>query len=212
MADIKVSELTEATDTTATDKFMIVQGGATKSIRLSTLLAKLKSNLAIVIDLVTTDFYVKNATYKILNVLSSGYVGIRNDTPLEALHVNGNIKVGKTGVAGVDGIFVGSSEVMNYIVTPAVAVALSASREISELMVNGTSTFTLGAGVDGQTKVLVVKQVAGDGPKAVITIATGVSFNTITLSAVGGACDLRFIDGKWYVVGMSPNGAQISTV
>ena len=212
MADIKVSELTEATDTTATDKFMIVQGGATKSIRLSTLLAKLKSNLAIVIDLVTTDSYVKNATYKILNVLSSGYVGIRNDTPLEALHVNGNIKVGKTGVAGVDGIFVGSSEVMNYIVTPAVAVALSASREISELMVNGTSTFTLGAGVDGQTKVLVVKQVAGDGPKAVITIATGVSFNTITLSAVGGACDLRFIDGKWYVVGMSPNGAQISTV
>ncbi len=214
MADIKVSELTEATDTTATDKFMIVQGGASKSIKLSTLLAKLKSNLAIVIELVTTDFYVKNAINKILYVASSGSgsVGIRNDAPLEALHVKGNIKVGQTGVSGSDGVFIGSSEVLNYIVTPAVAVAISASREISEIMANGTSTFTLGIGANGQTKVLVVKQLAGDGPKAIISVGDGVSFNTITLSSVGAACDLRFIDGKWYVVGMSPSGAQISTV
>jgi hypothetical protein len=214
MADIKVSELTEATDTTATDKFMIVQGGASKSIKLSTLLAKLRSDAAIAFNLVSTDWFVQNSINKVLYVASAGtgFVGVRTDTPTEALHVLGNTKVGKTGASGADGVFIGSSEVLDFIISPAVGASISASRETAEIMASGASTFTLGAGLPGQTKILLVKQLSGSGAKATVTVADGISFNTITLGSVGAACTMKFIDGKWYIIGLSPSGVVASTV
>ena len=216
MADIKVSELTEATDTTATDKFMIVQGGASKSIKLSTLLAKLRSDAAIVIDLVSTDFYIKNIVNKVLYVASAGngFVGVRNDAPTEALHTLGNIKAGKTAesAGGSNGVFIGSSEELDFLDPIASGETISTSRETSEIMAGGASTFTLGDGLAGQTKILLVKELLGDGAKATVSVAKGITFNTLTLSSVGAACTMKFIDDKWYIIGMSPSGVVATTV
>ena len=214
MADVKVTALPEATDTTATDTFLIVQGGASKSIKFSTILSKIKSNLNVIIDLVTTDFYVKNAINKILYVASSGSgsVGIRNESPLEALHVNGNVKLGEAGASGSNGIFIGSSEILDNLGAPAVGVSVSASRDTTEFKVNGTSTYVLGVGSYGQYKTLVLTQVTGEGPKAIIDVAGGANFNRVTLNSVGATCSLRYYGTKWYIVGTSPSGASISTV
>ena len=67
----------------------------------------------------------------------------------------------------------------------------------------GLETATLGDGVEGQIKVLLMQ---ADSGAMTVTVSnagwkTGGGSGTIVFDTVGDACTLQFVQGKWYVVG-----------
>jgi hypothetical protein len=67
----------------------------------------------------------------------------------------------------------------------------------------GTETATLGAGVEGQIKVLLMK---GNGGTMTVTVTNagwkvGGGSGTIVFDTVGDACTLQYVEDKWYVIG-----------
>ena len=70
----------------------------------------------------------------------------------------------------------------------------------------GAETSTLGAGTEGQIKVIVRETDNGDMVTTVTNAAWGGS-RIITFDAVGDGVTLPYIDSKWYCIGN--NGAVI---
>jgi len=65
---------------------------------------------------------------------------------------------------------------------------------------SASETATLPAGVNGQVKVLAMKETSGD---MVITVANPAwpGLGTITFTTAGAACTLKYISDKWFCIG-----------
>jgi hypothetical protein len=83
-------------------------------------------------------------------------------------------------------------------------VAIPLTNHATFIQTGGAETSTLGAGTEGQIKVIVMEATAGDMVTTVTNAAWGGS-SIITFDAVGDAVTLQYIDSKWYCIGN--NGA-----
>lgn len=210
MADIKVSELVNASVAKNTDAFMIVQDKVSKKITLSTLLGNLNSLNHIKINpeqnAISTSISSKNSANMIYVDGLADKVGINTDSPTEKLHVMGNVKVGS---ANDDGVYLSSYE---FILHPTGAAAsnapISILRETTGLNVYGTSTYTLGNGLDGQMKYIYFHQMDIAGSTASIDVPAGLGFTTISMTAVGQGLMLQYLGSKW--ICLSKNGATLT--
>lgn len=85
-------------------------------------------------------------------------------------------------------------------VANAAAVKLSVSD--SYFSTSAAETATLGAGINGQVKVLAMY---ADGGDMVVTVTNAgwktSGTGTITFDTIGDACTLKYINSKWFVIG-----------
>lgn len=200
MADIKVSQLAIASTATKDDTLMIVQGGVSKKLTLTTLLNNMDS---------ASDIRINPSQQSISLIVSSKTqpnllkvdgvnekVGVAVSSPQELLHVGGNIKI--------DGIFRSSSEVIGHSAGSNVLLApISILTEISALDIYGASTYTLSDGFEGQVKYIYA-YIVNSGATATISIGNFSSVagtGTIVFNAVGQAVQLLFDHGKWICTG-----------
>jgi len=85
-------------------------------------------------------------------------------------------------------------------------VAIPLTNHATFIQTGGAETSTLGAGTEGQIKVIVMETDNGDMVTTVTNAAWGGS-SIITFDAVGDGVTLQYIDSKWYCIGN--NGAVI---
>ena len=83
------------------------------------------------------------------------------------------------------------------------AGAISIVTPITHIVTNGAATsLTLGNGVEGQQKIIVLKTLTSAGHSDVITPAGGgAGFTTITMAALGATVTLLYTNSKWTVIG-----------
>jgi len=77
--------------------------------------------------------------------------------------------------------------------------AISVTHGVTKIANNAASTHAMADGVEGQKKTIVCTVYAGN---AVITPTNLANGATITLGAVGGACDLVFLGTEWWVTNL----------
>ncbi len=214
MAEIKVTELPQASSSTPSDYVMIVQNGVNKKIPIATLLNTLDSTTNIqlnpsrnLIDIIMSS---SNLPYLFFMDGSTDMIGINTNTPLSLLHIIGNLQLGSSTQ---DGIVVHSSEDILYSATTDYPQGvgwfkpLDASRDTSTLNVDtglSVGQFDLQNGIPGQYKVLTM--VSGPtGSKCTIRVSAGVGFNRIDLTQPGYSVTLKCVNitntPKWVCVG-----------
>jgi len=214
MAQIKVSQFAEASSSSEDDVFMVIQNGVNKKITLKTLLKNLNSNDTIKFNplMRPIDLIISSANNSSLFKIDglNGKIGINapSISSDSLLHVNGVIRAGTTNS---DGIFAGSSEIISHPANSAITNApISIFRETTALEIYGNSTYILSSGVEGQTKIIYLKNIDSAGATAKITVSQGLGFNRIYLqTSVGNSINLKFINSSWIVIGN--NGAILTT-
>jgi putative membrane protein len=77
--------------------------------------------------------------------------------------------------------------------------AISVTHGVTTIANNGVSTHTLADGVVGQKKTIVCTVYTGDATITPDNLANG---TTVTLNAVGDACDLVFLGTEWWVTNL----------
>jgi len=214
IAEIKVTQLPEASYVSPSDLMMVIQNGVNKKIPLSTFLKSLNSNDSIKLNSGQNAIEVILSSKNIQNLLvingASDRIGVGTSSPQSIFHVNeGNTQVGGSAK---DGVYIGSSELIQHPSgAPSVNATISPLRETSALEIYGASTYSLGNGAEGQTKYIYLKSIDTGGSSATITVANGLGFNRIGLSiAVGDGCTLKYLNSKWICVGN--NGVSLTTV
>ena len=222
MANRKISELPEATTTTPTDSYMIVQNGVSKKISFKKILQNLKADVHILFDVTATstiDFIIQASGSEIFKVKGSTQkIGIKNSSPESDLHMIGNLQLGKLD-GSASGVYIGSVESISHPVgnipagiSPEITNPISNNFETTLITTFETSNYWLGAGVPGQVKTLI--HVGYDGTTQGIAVinfpaSTTVGFNKITLPKTGDTVTLKYLNSKWFVVGYF--GASITT-
>ncbi len=127
-----------------------------------------------------------------------------------SVSAGGNIQA--NGTLTVDGVstLTGVTTFSNKIIINSSAedggdgVAIPLTNHATFIQTGGAETSTLGAGTEGQIKVIVMETDAGDMVTTVTNAAWGGS-GVITFDAIGDAVTLQYIDSKWYCIGN--NGA-----
>lgn len=100
MSNLKISQLQQATSTTASDSFMIVQGNSNKRLTLASLLGHLDSPVTVNSGLLNLNFTVNGVSPNLLCTdAQTNTVGVRtNKAENAALQVVGDVRVGGTKV------------------------------------------------------------------------------------------------------------------
>ena len=78
------------------------------------------------------------------------------------------------------------------------AGAVDVTSSITWIVTTGVNALTLADGVEGQTKMIVMKTDAGNGTLTPANFAQG---TTITFDAVGDSVSLLFTNSGWHVMG-----------
>ena len=78
------------------------------------------------------------------------------------------------------------------------AGAVSLTDEVTYLVTTGANALTLADGVNGQSKLIIMKTDGGDGTLTPANLANG---TTITFNDVDDFAKLEFANGQWYMVG-----------
>jgi hypothetical protein len=75
----------------------------------------------------------------------------------------------------------------------------------SYVTATGSETATLAAGLEGQTKIFAYYSESAGGNQMVVTVTNAgwktSGTGTITLTTIGQACTLRYINSKWFCIG-----------
>lgn len=75
----------------------------------------------------------------------------------------------------------------------------------SYVTATGSETATMAAGVEGQTKVLAYYSESAGGNQMVVTVTNAgwktSGTGTVTMTTIGQACILRYINSKWFCIG-----------
>lgn len=83
--------------------------------------------------------------------------------------------------------------------------AASVAVTTSYITAVGSETATLAAGVEGQIKILAYYSETAGGNQMVVTVTNAgwktSGTGTVTLTTIGQACTLRYINGKWFCIG-----------
>jgi hypothetical protein len=217
VADIKISQLAEASECLPTDYLMLVQSGVNKKVTLTTLLKNLVSQDTIRLNPTQLPLVIRlssmNKPYLFNLDGINDRIGINTQSPQDLFHVNGNVQVGATDA---DGLFTSSYELIYAKPSPYINTGtdttlvnfpISPARESTGLSVFGACTYILGNGYEGQTKNIYLSAIISSGD-AVISVAQGLGFTSIQLTATGKGLTLKYINSKWICVGN--NGAVLT--
>lgn len=75
----------------------------------------------------------------------------------------------------------------------------------SYVTATGSETATLAAGVEGQTKIFAYYSESAGGNQMVVTVTNAgwktSGTGTVTMTTIGQACILRYINSKWFCIG-----------
>lgn len=214
MAEVKVSQLPNASASTPSDYIMIVQNGVNKKISLTQLFKFLNSGDIIQFNPARAPIDIQFSTGNVLATLfldgSTDFVGVNTDLPEATFHVNGNSKVGSSSS---DGVMMHSDENITFTLATdepqgiGYYKPLNAARETSTMNVDtGVSfgRFNLGNGLPGQYKTLVASSLP-TGVKATVQVVGGIGFNRIDFTAIGQSVILKCVSigglPKWTCVG-----------
>jgi hypothetical protein len=147
-----------------------------------------------------------------INIFDSGNAGTNNitidpgDAAIQINGVAGNVSIsGDYGSLTLvcDGInwtlarlsFNGSEDVAS-------SSSISLNTSVSYFVTTGVESSTLGDGVEGQVKTLIMKSASGAMTVSVTNAGWKTSGNgSIVFNSTGDSCILQYIQGKWYVIG-----------
>jgi hypothetical protein len=85
------------------------------------------------------------------------------------------------------------------------AGAVNVTSQITHIVTTGADALTLADGIEGQTKLIVMRTDGGDGTLTPTNLAGA---TTITFNDAGDTVSLLFTTGKWYI--MSVHGAVVA--
>lgn len=183
--DKKISELTVATQLAAADILPIVQSGANKKITAQNVFGKI--NIPVHINEAGVDQDTRISGLNDDNLVfvdaSTDRVGFGRNTPAEKVDVNGGIRL--------NGISRNESIVTQTSTGP---VNLTANTTV--FAIGSPATATLANGHAGQCIELVC-----DSAGPIVVTGDNTAFASITLDAIGETASLKFVSGKWYIVG-----------
>ena len=128
----------------------------------------------------------------------SGNIDVDGTTNLDAVDIDGAIDIAGASTFNNKIIINSSAEDAGH------TNAIPLTNHATFIQTGGAETSTLGAGTEGQIKVIVMETAVGNMVTTVTNAAWGGS-STITFDAVGDAVTLQYIDSKWYCIGN--NGA-----
>lgn len=224
MANIKTSQLPEATQLEAADIIGFVSVGidglkTNKKITVNNFLNHVNSDITINSDNISGISFTINGSSGVNDLLmvetTNNRIGIKNSSPSELVHVqNGNIRIGGLGDPGDvgTGVFIQSKEKLEV---PAIAGTsnLLMSTNISEITVASGSASTyqyvIGIGTEGQMKTIYVGASALGSFTVTLLPDTGNSVSILNVSAagikftkLGGSVTLMAVSPtKWVVLG-----------
>jgi hypothetical protein len=189
MADQKISELPAATSAAGADLLNIVQGGSNKKLTVANFLANIKTPVILNIDGGDQDQRIKglNDDDLVFVDASTDRVGFGTETPSEKVDVNGNL--------AITGGFLRLSQTAQAIagVGPQVINNTSA---ITTIDAAGSLSATIGNGVAGQIKTVIILQAA-----ATITLSgSNIRATSITTASEGASIQFLWIGGKWSII------------
>lgn len=149
----------------------------------------------------------------IINITDSGNAGVNSITIAPGSPtVKINNETGNFVIAGAYGavtvVFGGTDWTLikrayngSEDVAPSAAISLDA--DASYFSTSTLESSTLGAGVEGQIKVLAMKSDSGNMVVTVTNAGWKVSggVGTITFDTIGDSCVLQYVGGKWFAIG-----------
>jgi len=189
MADQKISELPAAISTVGADLLNIVQGGSNKKITVANFFSNVKTPVVLNVDGGDQDQRIKGLSDDDLVFVdaSTDRVGFGTETPVEKVDVNGNL--------AVSGGFLRFSATPEGIAGVGTLVA-NVTSAVTTLNGAGAVALSIGDGVDGQMKTIVIV-----GAASTITLSgLNVRFTSAVTSSVGSSITLQWIDGKWNAI------------
>ena len=186
MAERRFSEMPAATAMAGADIIPVVQGGTNKKVTIANLFAKVNTPVMINEAMADQDTVIRgdNDSALFSADASSDKIGIGIAVPTEKLDVVGNVKV--SGILRTSGF---NSQ------TAAGAVSLTTDTTF----VASASAFaaSLGDGSEGQVKNIIATNV---GP-ITLTASNPGGWTNVTFAQNGATAQLKFINGKWYIMG-----------
>jgi hypothetical protein len=206
MADQKISELVAATATTAADLLTIVQVGTggsigtNKKIRVDDFLANLNS--PVIVNSLNADQDTKISGMQDDNLVyvkaNNDRVGFGTQTPAEKVEINGNF--------AIDGFLrmIQPPQVIQgfgaQIINTATATTLVITESVTQL--------SLGDGVPGQLKTIIIKSHAGNAE--LVPNSPAPNYQKIVFTGAGQSATVQYIlapgddvlEGKWYIVSL----------
>lgn len=192
MADQKISELTAATSAASADLIPIVQGGTNKKLTVENFLGNL--NTPVIFNQVqnpANDVQFRGDTdaNTMFVDVSTNRVGFGTATPSEKADVAGNL--------AISGGFIRLNQATTPITGSGNNLAVDLTTSVTVVSVDGTSSLSLAAGVQGQTKHFVLTTTQ----TVTITPTQRNGYATIVLNAAGESVTLMYHSNAWHILG-----------
>jgi len=192
MADQKISELTAATSAASADLIPIVQGGTNKKLTVENFLGNL--NTPVIFNQVqnaSNDVQFRGDTDSntMFVDVSTNRVGFGTATPSEKVDVVGNL--------ALSGGFVRLNQTTTPITGSGSNLAVDLTTSVTVVSVDGTSSLSIAAGVQGQIKHIVLTTTQ----TVTITPTQRNGYATIVLNAAGKSVTLMYHSNAWHILG-----------
>ncbi len=208
MPSVKISQLPSITTTSGGEVILAVQNGISKKVTLASLFNGIKSSTDFKFDVQSASFKISNDVTDILTAIggTTNKIGVLTNTPDVDFHVYGSTKIGKAATYAATTADV-SADKPAINITPyeligsqSATTTITASCDTTAIVVESDRIFTLSDGTNGQSKTVILTNIVGTG-KATVTSANSQGWTSFVLSNVGASISLKFIGGKWFVVG-----------
>jgi hypothetical protein len=182
MAEIKVSQLPTATGMLGPDFLMIVSGANNKKITFANMIKSIRTDLVVNSNNEAASLKVYSQSNDNLLITDPilGRVGVGTTSPGALLHVNGNLKVGDSGTAGV---------LLNSYET------LEVDGTVSKIAIPGV----------GLTRFIF----SSGNVSLNVNLSNGLPYQTKTFvvsdTPTGGTCDINILPTPWVDGGTPPS-------
>jgi len=197
MTTVAISQLPQATTTSGTDDYPLVQGGITKRITFTNLFAN------------ATGVPIIAGTTGTLSVARGGTgATVATGTGNVVLATSPSLTTPTLTTPTISAAtFTGTQTFNGPIASAAQALSGAGAVNITELTTKFTSTaagnaLTLANGVEGQIKVIVYVAETAGGDTGILTPANLGAGTTITFNTVGDACILQYLGTDWWAVSL----------
>lgn len=214
MADLKISQLSPASYAASADLFNIVQGGINKKLTTANLFANIKSSVIFnpASESLNLRMLSPNDSHLFYLDETSDNIGISTNNPQEKLDIDGNLNIGSTwnSVNQTGGGFlrINGTDTLNATGTNNPLNLLTA---VTKIVPNGSTTGTIGPGVEGQIKQIFLASNQGTF-RLDMTASGGAGFASALFDSIGDSLTLQYLGtpagGKWFIV--ASNGINIT--
>ena len=187
MPDVKITDMTTATQFAGSDVLPIVQSGSNKKLTATALFSKIQDPVVINSESEDNDTVIKGQTDAALFYVdaSTDRVGISTNAPETVLDVDGSFQArGLTRFPSANTMTSGG------------AIDVTTGSTIVDSL--APLTIQIPAGVSGQKKTIYRKSTGtlSLSPGAGVTIIGAAS---ITFDSVGSSLTLHYLGGNWYI-------------